>query len=75
MANALLSNESMKTLLLIGGLIGFGCGLALGLVREKSLPSALAHACIALYVAGLLLRWWGKVWINALKQAQKESKP
>ena len=62
----------MKSLLLLGGLIGFGIGISLGLVREKSLPSALIHACVALYAAGMLMRWWGTVWIKALQQSHEE---
>ncbi|HVM59893.1 MAG TPA: hypothetical protein VMV72_03420 [Verrucomicrobiae bacterium] len=61
----------MKLLLLTGGLIGFGMGFGLGLVHEQSLPHALAHACIALYVGALLMRWWGRVWIKALQDAQR----
>jgi len=62
----------MKLLLLTGGLMGFGIGFGLGLVHEQSLPNALAHACVALYVGALLMRWWGKVWIRALRDASQE---
>jgi uncharacterized membrane protein YjfL (UPF0719 family) len=62
----------MKSLLLLGGLIGFAIGLGLGLVHEKSLPSALIHACVALYIAGMLMRWWGRVWLKALQESQEE---
>jgi len=62
----------MKLLLLTGGLIGFGMGFGLGLVHEQSLPHALAHACIALYVGAMLMRWWGRVWIKALEDARQE---
>lgn len=62
----------MQLLLLIGGLTGFAIGLGLGLVHEKSLPSALVHACVALYLGAVLMRWWGRVWIKALQDAHKE---
>jgi hypothetical protein len=65
-------NKRMKLLLLIGGLIGFGIGLGLGLVHEQSLSTALLHACIALYVGALLMRWWGRVWIKALRESQQQ---
>jgi uncharacterized membrane protein YczE len=73
MASRLLNRKKkMKLLLLTGGLIGFGIGLGLGLVREQSLPTALLHACIALYIGAFLMRWWGRVWIKALREAQQE---
>lgn len=62
----------MKSLVLLGGLTGFVIGAGLGLAHEKSLPSALIHACIAAYVAGMLMRWWGRVWMNALRQSRQE---
>jgi hypothetical protein len=62
----------MKLLLLIGGLIGFATGIGLGLAHEKSLPSALVHACIALYIGACLMRWWGRIWLKALKESREE---
>jgi hypothetical protein len=62
----------MKLLLLTGGLMGFGIGLGLGLVHEQSLPHALMHACVALNVGALLMRWWGRVWMKALEDSRLE---
>ena len=62
----------MKLLLLTGGLMGFGIGLGLGLAHEQSLPHALVHACVALYVGAALMRWWGRVWSKALQDARRE---
>ena len=73
MAGRLLSKKAkMKLLLLTGGLLGFGMGLWLGLVHDQSLPHALVHACVALYVGALLMRWWGRVWMKALQDARRE---
>lgn len=62
----------MKMLLLLGGLIGFLIGIGFGLIHDKSLPAALLQACIALYIGAALMRWWGRVWIKALQQANRE---
>lgn len=64
----------MKLLLLTGGLIGFAIGIGLGLVREQSMSTALVHACVALYIGALLMRWWGRVWIKALRESQEEER-
>lgn len=58
--------------MIIGGLIGFLIGLAVGLARQNGWPSVLWHAAVAAYVAGLLMRWWGSVWLKGLQQVQYE---
>lgn len=64
----------MKLMMITGGLVGFSLGLGLGWVRDAAWPSILWRASVAAYVGGLLLRWWGKLWIKeweaALKQRQ-----
>jgi hypothetical protein len=73
MANHLLIvDERMKLLLLIGGLLGFGIGLAVGLTRSQPLGPALLQACVALYIGALLMRWWGRVWTRAMQESQRE---
>jgi len=62
----------MKSLILLGGLIGFGIGVGFGLMQEKTMPSIMLHACVATYVSGMLLRWWGRVWIKSVQQANQE---
>lgn len=64
----------MKMLLLIGAMLGFGIGIGFGLAGEKPLPSALLHACVALYLGAVLMRWWGRKWIQALKDSHEERK-
>jgi hypothetical protein len=59
----------MKSLLLIGGLLGFSIGLVFSWVQECSWPSTLWHACLAAYLSGLLLRWWARAWVRNLESA------
>lgn len=63
----------MKSLLLIGGLLGFGIGLIFSWVQESAWPSCLWHACLAAYLASLLLRWWGRAWRKNLQRAFSEN--
>jgi len=62
----------MKLLILLGGMVGFITGVGLGLLREKSLCSIVLHACVVMYVGGLLMRWWGRVWIRGLQYANEK---
>ena len=57
----------MKLLLLIGGLVGFGIGLLFSWAQESSWPACFWHACIAAYLASLLMRWWGQAWRKSLE--------
>jgi hypothetical protein len=64
----------MKSLLLIGALLGFGIGLAFSLAQESPWPASLWHACLTAYLTSLMLRWWGRAWranlATALRAAQ-----
>jgi hypothetical protein len=65
----------MKSLLLFGALLGFGIGLIFSWVQENSWPSCLWHACLAAYLASLLLRWWGRAWRSNLEKVFSEPQP
>jgi hypothetical protein len=62
----------MKLLLLIGGLLGFGIGFLFSWAQESSWPDCLWHACLAAYLASLLMRWWGRAWRKGLEEALAE---
>ena len=62
----------MKIFMILGGLFGFVIGLACSWAEQNSWPTILWHASAAAYLTGLLLRWWGRVWINGLYQAATE---
>ena len=62
----------MKKLMMAGGLIGFLTGIFFGLSQGASWPDILWRASIACFAAGMLFRWWGRVWLKALRQAQAE---
>jgi hypothetical protein len=62
----------MKSLLLIGGLLGFGIGLIFSWAQESAWPASLWHACLAAYLTGLMMRWWGRAWRDNLEKALLE---
>lgn len=61
-----------KSLLLVGGMLGFGIGFAFSWLKENGWPSILWHACLGAYVTGLMLRWWGRAWLKGLESAATE---
>jgi hypothetical protein len=62
----------MKLMMITGGLVGFSLGLGLGWVRDAAWPSILWRASVAAYLGGMLLRWWGKLWLKAWQAALQQ---
>lgn len=59
----------MKKLMMMGGLMGFLIGLVFGLAQGVTWPALFLRASVATLAAGLLLRWWGRVWIRGLQES------
>jgi hypothetical protein len=62
----------MKILMILGGLLGFLIGAGFGLAQTSAWPDALWRASVTAFAGGLLLRWWGRMWIRCFVQAQEE---
>lgn len=62
----------MKALMLLGGMIGLAIGLGFGLAGRAPWPDALWRAAAAALAAGVMLRWWGRVWIRSLRAAHEQ---
>lgn len=62
----------MKTLLLMGGMLGFSIGLLFSWAEQSSGATSLWHACMAAYVAAALTRWWGQAWRKNLADSLRE---
>jgi len=62
----------MKNLMILGGMIGFvGSGILGWMAREETLW-ILVKASLATCAGGLMLRWWGQLWLSSLKVAVQE---
>lgn len=59
----------MKKMMIMGGLIGFAIGVVTGLMKEVTPPELFLRACVSALLAGLLFRWWGRVWMTGLKDS------
>jgi hypothetical protein len=62
----------MKLLMILGGLIGFGIGVSAGLAQGCAWPDILWRASVAALLAGVVLRWWGRVWMSCFADSIKE---
>jgi hypothetical protein len=59
----------MKKLMMMGAIVGFSIGIIFGLLHESTWPSILWRGSVAALIAGLLMRWWGKLWIQGLRES------
>ncbi len=62
----------MKLLMLLGAILGFAIGFAFSLLQQSPWPRVVWHACVGAYLAGMLLRWWGRLWEKNLRLALVE---
>ncbi len=63
---------AMKSLMLLGGVLGFGIGLFCSRIQENSWPYCLWHASLGAYAGGWLLGWWGRAWQHNLRNSALE---
>ncbi len=62
----------MKSLMILGGLLGFGISVSFGLLRQSDWSSILWRSAVAAYGAGWLMRWWGRIWLQGLREVGEE---
>jgi hypothetical protein len=58
----------MKLLMLTGAFLGFVIGAGFSWAETSAWPDVLWRAGVAAYVGGLLLRWWGRLWMKGLRE-------
>ena len=61
----------MRLWMLLGGLIGFLIGLGLGVAQGNTWPAIFWRANVCALVGGVVLRWWGGVWMRSLLLSQR----
>lgn len=62
----------MKLIMVLGGVIGFGIGMAFSWAQGSSWPAILWRSAVAALVSGILLRWWGRLWLKCLSESYQE---
>ncbi len=64
--------ERMKKFMITGGLVGFLIGIISGWMQQCEWPSVLWRASAAALAAGVLVRWWGRLWIESVRQVEQQ---
>lgn len=64
----------MKLIMVLGGLIGFAIGFGFSWAQGSAWPTVLWRAAAMALLAGLLLRWWGRLWVRCLRDAYQEKR-
>jgi hypothetical protein len=62
----------MKKLMILGAILGFSAGIFFGLLQRAPWPDILWRASIVCFASSYLFRWWCRVWLRSLRQAQLE---
>jgi hypothetical protein len=59
----------MKSLMILGAIVGFLIGTGFALAANSPWPAALWRSGVAALIAALLARWWGRVWLTSLRDS------
>jgi hypothetical protein len=62
----------MRLLMVLGGAIGFSIGVLMGFAHDCPPLTMLWRASVAALLSGVVLRWWGRVWMESYRQAQRQ---
>jgi hypothetical protein len=62
----------MKSLMLVGGVLGWGVGVGASFSQGNPWSACFWHGCLAAYLSALLMRWWGRAWRKSLQQSLQE---
>lgn len=62
----------MRLVVVLAGAFGFITVLLGSLAWNKPIETSLVNGALSAFVAGILLRWWMKLWISSLEQMSRE---
>jgi hypothetical protein len=62
----------MKALIVLGSIVGFLAGASLALAGNSPWPTAIWRACVAALLAGIMTRWWSRVWVQSLRDSLEQ---
>jgi hypothetical protein len=62
----------MKSLLLIGGVLGFLGGFVFSFIQKEPWLACLWHGGLSAFLSSLLLTWWSEAWSQNMKDSTPE---
>lgn len=62
----------MRLVVVMAGAFGFITVLLGSFAWNKPLEVSLVNGTISAFVAGIMLRWWMKLWISSLEQVSRQ---
>ncbi|HEY2951759.1 MAG TPA: hypothetical protein VGK40_04200 [Verrucomicrobiae bacterium] len=62
----------MRLWMILGGQLGFLISLSIGVAQGSAWPNVIWRASVAAFAGGIILRWWGGIWMKSLRQAQHD---
>ena len=62
----------MKSLMILGSVVGFLIGAGFSLAGDCPWSIALWRASVAALAVALLARWWGRAWLQGLQGAREQ---
>jgi len=62
----------MKPFMILGSLAGFVIGAGFSLAGNCPWSTVLWRACVGALLAGMLARWWGRIWLEGMQNAMEE---
>ena len=65
----------MKPLMILGSLVGFLIGGGFSLAGSCPWPTVLWRACVGALLLGMLARWWARIWMEGLQNANENRQP
>jgi Co/Zn/Cd efflux system component len=62
----------MRLVVVLAGTFGFLTVLFGNVAGDKPLEATLVNGIVSALIAGLILRWWMRLWISSLEQVSRD---
>jgi hypothetical protein len=64
----------MKSMMILGAMAGFLLGAGSSYAGNCTHSTIFWHASVTAWAAGILARWWGRIWFESLADALEQQR-